>query len=210
MTLASTVPAGAILLIAGLVVLLPLIWLIATFNRLSRTRQHIKESWADIDVELKRRYDLIPNLVETVKGYAAHEKATFERIAELRAKAQAAHSSVGEHAADESSLLLGLKQLFVICERYPTLKADAHFTSLQQELALTEDRIAAARRFFNANVREMNQLCLTVPTNIVAGMFGFREQTFFELSSEAERVVPRFASAAHTQPIAMPSEPRKI
>jgi LemA protein len=210
MTLAASSSVGAWLLGAGLIVLLPLIWLIATFNRLSRTRQHVRESWADIDVELKRRYDLIPNLLETVKGYAAHERGIFERIAELRSKAQSAHASVGEHAADESSLLLGLKQLFVICERYPTLKADAHFTSLQQELALTEDRIAAARRFFNANVREMNQLCLTVPTNLVAGMFGFAQESFFELSSEAERIVPRVTSPANTQPIPMPSEPRKL
>jgi LemA protein len=195
-----------VLAIVGVAVLLPAIWLIATYNRLARTRQHIRESWADIDVELKRRYDLIPNLVETVKGYASHEKGVFERIAELRSKAQASTGPASEQATDESALLLGLKQIFVVCERYPTLKADAHYVALQQELAMTEDRIAAARRFFNANVREMNQLCGTVPTNIVANMFSFKPETFFELSSEVERIVPRVRLASMTQPMGMPSE----
>lgn len=208
MTLAAANSGLVILLVAGAAVLLPLIWLIATFNRLARTRQHIKESWADIDVELKRRYDLIPNLVETVKGYATHEKGVFERVAELRSKALASVGPASEQATDESALLMGLKQLFVVCERYPTLKSDAHFMALQQELALTEDRLAAARRFFNGNVREMNQLCQTVPTNIVAGMFNFQPETFFELSSEVERVVPRGYGASMTQPIQMPSERR--
>ncbi len=206
MTLAAVDTAVVMLAIAGVAVLLPTIWLIATYNRLTRTRQHIRESWADIDVELKRRYDLIPNLVETVKGYASHEKGVFERIAELRTKAQANAGPASQQAADESALLLGLKQLFVVCERYPTLKSDAHFVALQQELAMTEDRIAAARRFFNANVREMNQLCGTVPTNIVAGMFSFKPETFFELSSEVERIVPRVNVASMTQPMGMASE----
>ncbi len=192
--------------VVGAIVLLPTIWLIATFNRMARTRQHIRESWSDIDVELKRRYDLIPNLVETVKGFASHEQDVFARVAELRARALASNGPASQQAADESALLLGLKQLFVVSERYPTLKSDAHFLSLQRELALTEDRIAAARRFFNANVREMNQLCQSVPTNLVAGMFGFQSETFFELSSEAERVVPRVHSASMTQPMATPSE----
>jgi len=209
-TLAESIPAGVVLAIAGAVLLLPAIWLIATFNRLARTRQHIRESWADIDVELKRRYDLIPNLVETVKGYAAHERDVLDRVTSLRSKAIGAHANVGEHAADESSLLLGLKSLFVISERYPNLKADSHFMSLQQELALTEDRIAAARRFFNANVREMNQLCQAVPTNIVASIFGFKPETFFELSSDAERIVPRVAAPAMTQPMPTASETRHI
>ena len=210
MTLAQSLPAGLVLVIVGGVVLLPIIWLIATYNRLARTRQHIKESWADIDVELKRRYDLIPNLVETVKGYASHEKEVLERVTALRAKAQSAHANAGEHAADESSLLMGLKSLFVISERYPALKADAHFMSLQQELALTEDRIAAARRFFNANVREMNQLCQTIPSSVVASMFGFKAESFFELANEAERVVPRASMMPMTQPIPMASEQRRI
>ncbi|MCW5768288.1 MAG: LemA family protein [Phycisphaeraceae bacterium] len=207
MTLAATDSGLILIIIGGAIVLLPMIWLIATFNRLVRTRQHIKESWADIDVELKRRYDLIPNLVETAKGYASHERAAFERLAELRVRAMSSNGAANTQALDESALLLGLKQLFVVCEQYPTLKADAHFLSLQQELALTEDRIAAARRFYNANVREMNQLCQTVPTNLVAAIFGFKPECFFELSREAERVVPRIHAASMTQPMVIQEHP---
>jgi len=180
-----------ILIIIGAVVLLPLIWLIANFNRFARLRQHIRESWSDIDVEMKRRYDLIPNLVNTVKGYAAHEKDVLERVVALRNKAADNHGSAAEQAVDESALMVGMKQLFAVVERYPELKANANFLALQKELANTEDRIAASRRFFNGNVREMNQLCQSFPTNLIASWFGFRTETFFELSSEAERVVPR-------------------
>lgn len=173
------------------ILLLALIWFVATYNRFVRLRQHINDSWAGIDVELKRRYDLIPNLVATVKGYAAHEKDVLERIISLRNKAAANTGPASSQAADESALMLGMKQLFAVAEAYPTLKADANFLSLQGELANTEDRIAAARRFFNGNVREMNQLCGAFPTNLIAGMFNFAPGTFFELSSDAERVVPR-------------------
>jgi LemA protein len=168
-----------------------LIWLIATYNRFARLRQHIKESWSDIDVELKRRYDLIPNLVNTVKGYAAHEQDVLAKVIELRNKAVNNHDAAASQAVDESALMIGMKQLFAVAEHYPQLKADVNFLALQKELALTEDRIAAARRFFNANVREMNQLCQMFPTSMVASMFGFQGGTFFELTSEAERVVPR-------------------
>ncbi len=181
------------LLIVGAVLLLPLIWFVANYNRFVRVAQHIDESWSDVDVELKRRYDLIPNLVETVKGYAAHERSVLERVVELRNRAAANHGSAAEQAADESALNLGMKQLFVVAENYPQLKADAHFLALQHELANTEDRLAAARRFFNGNVRELNQLCQAFPTNILAGLFGFQRRTYFELSSDAERVVPRAA-----------------
>src|SRR5688500_17626296 len=140
----------------------------ATFNRLVRVRQHIGESWSDIDVELKRRYDLIPNLVESVKGYAAHERGVLEEVVALRNRAAANHGSASEQAVDESALTLGVKQLFAVAESYPQLRADAHFLALQEELAVTEDRLAAARRFFNGNVRELNQLCDSFPTNIVA------------------------------------------
>jgi LemA protein len=179
------------LLVVALVVLVPLVWFIAVFNRMVRLRQLIAESWADIDVELKRRYDLIPNLVQTVKGYAAHERGVLERLIELRNQAAANSGTPASQAADESALLLGLKQIFVLAEGYPNLKADGHFLALQRELANTEDRIAAARRFFNANVRELNGLCLSVPTNLVARSLKIEPGTFFELSSEAERVVPR-------------------
>ncbi|MCA9273104.1 MAG: LemA family protein [Phycisphaerales bacterium] len=184
-------PLFIVLIVIGAVLLVPIIWLIATYNRFVGLRQHIKESWSDIDVELKRRYDLVPNLVETVKGYAKHERETLEMVVEARNRAVASHGSATEQAVDESAMLIGLKKLFVLAEAYPELKADAHYLALQKELSLTEDRIAASRRFYNANVREMNQLRQAFPTNVVAGMFGFQEGSFFELSSEAERVVPR-------------------
>ncbi len=179
------------LLIVGGIVLVTLVWLMATFNRLVRVRQHIRESWSDIDVELKRRYDLIPNLVETVKGYAAHERGVLEEVVKLRNRAAANHGPAAEQAVDETALALGVKHLFAVAENYPALRADAHFLALQQELALTEDRLAAARRFFNGNVRELNQLCEAFPTNVVANMFGFERGSYFELSSDAERAVPR-------------------
>lgn len=179
------------LIIVGVIVLVPVFYVIVIYNRLVSLRQLVSESWSDIDVELKRRYDLIPNLVNTVKGYAAHEKETLEKVIALRNAAAANHGSASSQASDETKLMLGLKQLFAVVENYPQLKADAHFLELQRELALTEDRIAAARRFFNANTREMRQLCQTVPSSMVAGMFNFQSGDFFELSSEAERVTPR-------------------
>jgi LemA protein len=179
------------LIIIGVVVLVVLAWVLVNYNRLVKLRQHINESWSDIDVELKRRYELIPNLVETVKGYARHERQVLEEVTALRSKAMANQGSAASQAVDETALLLGLKQLFVRVEDYPDLKADTNFLALQKELALTEDRIAAARRFYNANVREMRQLCEAVPTNLIAGAFGFQGGDFFELERAAERVVPR-------------------
>ncbi|MFG0282930.1 MAG: LemA family protein [Phycisphaerales bacterium JB039] len=184
-------PAMIALAVVGGVLLLALIWLGVTFNRFVRLRQHIKESWADIDVELKRRYELIPNLVETVKGYARHERETLERVIELRNKARANHGSAASQAVDENAMMLGLSKLFALAEAYPDLKANENFLALQKELALTEDRIAASRRFYNANCREMNQLRGMFPTSLVASMFGFAEASFFELDSAAERAVPR-------------------
>jgi len=180
-----------ILVVLGAAVLLPVVFLIGNFNRFVRVRQHIRESWSDVEVELKRRYELVPNLVETVRGYAAHERAVLERVIELRNRAIANHGTAGEQSVDETALQFGVKQLFAVVEGYPQLKADAHFLALQEELANCEDRIAAARRFFNANVRDMNQLCESFPSSLVAGMFGFERATYFELSDEAERVVPR-------------------
>ena len=173
------------------ILLLALIWLIATYNRFVRLRHHIKESWADIDVELKRRYELIPNLVETVKGFAKHEREVLERIVELRNTAMANSGSTASQAGDENLMLGALKSVFALAEGYSQLKSDRHFLELQQELALTEDRIAASRRFFNATVRGMRQLREMFPSSIVAGMFGFEQPTYFELDREAERVVPR-------------------
>jgi LemA protein len=179
-------------------ILIPLVWFIATFNHLVRVRQQIRESWADIDVELKRRYELIPNLVETVKGYAKHEREVLETVIQLRNKAMANDGPASGQAVDETALQIGMKHLFAVAEAYPTLKADTHFLALQQELANCEDRIAAARRFFNGNVREMNQLCDQFPSSLIASSFNFEHATYFELSSEAERVVPRVELAPHT------------
>lgn len=174
-------------------VLLLGIWLIATYNRFVRLRQHIKESWSDIDVELKRRYELIPNLVASVRGYATHERELLERVTELRNAAVDSRGSAASQAVAESALMLGLKRLFAVVEGYPELKANANFLALQEQLAETEDRIAAARRFFNGNVRDMNVALQSFPSNIVGSTFGFEAGTFFELEAEAERVVPRVA-----------------
>jgi LemA protein len=180
-----------ILAVLAAVVFLPLLWLVANFNRFARVKQQIRESWADIEVELKRRYDLIPNLVNTVKGYAAHERDLLEQVTQLRNKAMANTGPANLQAVDETALQIGVKRLFAVAEAYPALKADANFLALQQELANTEDRTAAARRFFNGNVREMNQLCDQFPTNLIGSAFGFERATYFEITSEAERVVPR-------------------
>jgi LemA protein len=174
----------------AVLVLIPGIWLIIIYNRFAAMRQFVKDSWANIDVELKRRYDLIPNLVNTVKGYASHERETLERVIELRNKARASNGSAASQAADETHLLRGVKQLLAVAEAYPQIKADRNFLDLQEELANTEDRIAAARRFFNANVRDMNNLCQQFPTNLVGMIFGFKPGTFFELAGDVERVVP--------------------
>src|SRR3954465_9334460 len=181
----------AVLAVLAAIVFLPVLRLIANFNRFVRVRQQIRESWADIDVELKRRYELIPNLVETVRRYAKHEREVLELVMQLRNKAMANEGPASGQAVDEAALQIGMKRLFAVAEAYPTLKADAHFLALQQELANCEDRIAAARRFFNGNVREMNQLCDQFPSSIIASAFNFQHATYFELSSEAERVVPR-------------------
>lgn len=172
------------------IVLLPTIYVIVTFNRFQSVRQHMRESWADVDVELKRRYDLIPNLVNTVKGYAAHEREIFERLAALRQQAMSVPNA-SEKVAVEGELSRVLHRLIAVAEAYPTLKADRNFLELQQELAMTEDRIAASRRFYNANVRELNTLCSTFPSNLLAGMFGMKAEGFFELENAAERSAPK-------------------
>lgn len=184
-----------ILLIFLIPLALGLVFVIAHYNSLVSVRQHLRESWSDIEVEMKRRYELIPNLVATVKGYAKHEQQVLEEVTQLRNQAMQNHGSAAQQAVDETALAIGMRRLFAVVESYPDLKASAHFLALQEELANTEDRIAAARRFFNGNVRELNQRCRAFPSNIVASMFGFRESSYFELTSEAERVVPRIDTA---------------
>ncbi|HEX5053514.1 MAG TPA: LemA family protein [Planctomycetota bacterium] len=184
-------PTLVVVIVAAVIVLVPLVWWIATYNRFVRLKHTLKESWADIDVELKRRYDLIPNLVETVKGYAKHERDVLEKVVALRNQAMANHGSAASQAKDENALLLGMKSLFAVVENYPQLKSDANFRALQEELAVTEDRIAAARRFFNGNVRDLRNLREAFPTSMVGGAMGIEEPTFFELEDANERVVPR-------------------
>ena len=177
-------------LIALAVVSVPVIYFIVIYNRIVGLRQHLRESWADIDVELKRRHDLIPNLVETVKGYAAHERQTLSKLMELRSRAMSdtAPRALGE---DETAIQRQLGRVFALAEAYPQLKADTNFLELQRELANTEDRLAAARRFYNGNVRELNSLVQSFPSNLVAGMAGATVVEYFEVASDAERVAPR-------------------
>lgn len=183
--------APIVLLLLAAFVLIPVIWLIATYNRFVALRQHLRESWSDIDVELKRRYELIPNLVAVAQGYAKHEREVFENVARLRNAAVASTGAPGAQAYDEERLCLGLRQVFMLAEAYPALRADGQFLALQKQLAETEDRIAAARRFYNGNVRDVNRLREQFPTNLVAGMAGIGPASYFELSDAAERVVPR-------------------
>lgn len=172
-------------ILIGIVAVLVL-WVVGAFNGLVVARNRVKESWSDIDVQLKRRYDLIPNLVETVKGYASHEKSALEAVISARAKAMGA-GTVAEHGQAENMLSGALKNLFALSEAYPDLKASANFVELQKELTDTEDKIQAARRFYNSNVLNMNNKVEQVPTNIIANMFGFKKEPFFELGSPAER-----------------------
>jgi LemA protein len=169
------------LIIIAMVVLLPLIYVIATYNTLVTLRNHLSEAWSNIDTELKRRYDLIPNLVETVKGYAKHERETLERVIELRNRCAADHGSVSHQAGNEKQLVAAMQRLLAVAEAYPDLKANENYHQLQQELVNTEDRIQAARRFYNGNVRDMRNKCETFPSSLVAGLFSFRPQEFFDV-----------------------------
>ncbi|MDP7086996.1 MAG: LemA family protein, partial [Phycisphaerales bacterium] len=158
------------LCIVGGVVVIGLLWFVVVYNRFVSIRQHLKESWADVDVELKRRYELIPNLVRTVKGYASHEKDVFDAITKARAAAVANTGDPARQSDDEQRLVGQLGKLFVVAEAYPDLKADRNFLDLQEELSNTEDRIAASRRFYNGNVRELNTLRESFPSSIVASI----------------------------------------
>ncbi len=160
---------------------IPIIYILATYNALVTLRNHIRDAWSNIDTELKRRYELIPNLVATVKGYAAHEREIFERIARLRAECLANRGPAGEQAAGENRLAGTLKSLFAVAENYPRLKSDRHFLELQRELAETEDRIQAARRFYNGNVRDYRNRCETFPSSLVAGLFGFESEDYLRI-----------------------------
>jgi LemA protein len=179
-----------LLIIILLVVVLPAVYVLVQYNALVGLRNYIRESWSDVDVELKRRYDLIPNLVSTVKGYATHERDTLERVTELRNRCAANNGPVAEQSRDESQLVDALKQMLVVVENYPQLKADQNFLKLQTELVNTEDRIQAARRFYNGNVRDYRNECETFPSNLVAKMFGFKSEGDFFSVPPSVRDVP--------------------
>jgi len=175
----------SIQIIILIIVVVLALWLIGAFNSLIRSRNRVKEAWSDIDVQLKRRYDLIPNLVETVKGYAAHESQTFEKVIQARSAAMSAQT-VQEHGQAENMLSGALKSLFALAEAYPQLRSVESFTKLQDELSDTENKIQAARRFYNTNVLDLNNKIEQFPSNLIASTFGFKKETFFELGSGEE------------------------
>jgi LemA protein len=167
-----------------------LAWLALIYNRFVGIRQHLRESWTNIDVELKRRHDLIPSLVRVVQAVASHERTVFESVAAARAGACRPHDDLASRRADENALADAAGRLLAVAERYPELRANAQFAELHRELVVTEDRLAAARRFYNGNVRELNQLCGMFPTSLVAAAFGFREAEYFEVATASERAAP--------------------
>ena len=175
------------------IIVIVALFLIAMYNRLVTLRQRVREAWSDIDVQLKRRHDLIPNLVETVKGYAAHESGVFQKVTEARANAIAAgQTGTPEQRAQAENVLTGaLRSVFAVAENYPQLQAVQEFKDLSENLTATEDKIAFARRFYNGNVRDYNTALQTFPTSVLAGMFGFTAEQYFELADATEREVPK-------------------
>lgn len=171
---------------------------VAIYNKFVKLTQRTKEAWADIDVQLKRRYDLIPNLIETVKGYASHERETFEQVTEARAKATQMHvdpsnvtpEQISAMAGAESALTGALSRLLAVAENYPDLKANTNFLELQRELSDTENKIQAARRFYNGNVRDLNIALESFPSNIIGNMFNFKSEEYFELEEGSEEREP--------------------
>ncbi len=188
------------LIVLGILVLL-VIFGISMYNSLVRLKVTCDNAWADIDVQLKRRYDLIPNLVETVKGYAAHEKGTFEAVINARNRAMTA-TGPADKAQAENMLSGALKSLFALSEAYPQLRAVESFTSLQKSLSDIEDNVQNARRYYNAVVRDLNTKILQFPTNIIAGMMGLKQREFFEVSAAAEREAPKVSFDTPAAPTA--------
>ena len=172
------------------VVVVAALAVIASYNRFVRQRNLVQESWRQIDVELTRRHDLVPNLVETVKGYAAHERQTLEAVTAARAAAAATGSGPAAQAAQENALSGALRQLFAVAESYPDLKASANFLDLQRQLAETEDRIAAGRRFYNGNVRALNTRVEAFPSSVVGKTFGFVKAEYFTADDPGVRATP--------------------
>ena len=191
------------------VILLVVFGGIASYNRFVSQRNLVRDAWANIDTELRRRYDLIPNLVETVKGYASHEREVFENVTKARAMATAATGSPAEQAAAEGPLVAALRQLFAVAENYPDLKANQNFLALQAELSNTEDRLQTARRFYNSNVRDYNRRVQSFPSNVVARSFGFTEEQFFEVdeSLRGDAGVPRVDFVGEAPGVTFGGEP---
>jgi len=179
---------------AGIIVLgvvgLVLLWAVATYNGLVKLRNMVEEAWSGIDVQLKRRADLVPNLVSTVKGYAGHEKETLEEVIRLRNQAQSAHG-VGETAQAQGLLGAALGKLVALAESYPDLKANQNFMQLQSSLGEIEEQLQLARRYYNGSVRNLNIKVESFPSNLIAGRFSFAKAEFFELENAAERAVPK-------------------
>jgi LemA protein len=168
------------------VVVVLVLWVVGVYNALVRLNNKTKEAWSDIDVQLKRRHDLIPNLVETVKGYAAHESGVFQKVAEMRSIAMGAKGPA-ELAVAENNLAGALKSLFAVAENYPDLKANQNFMQLQGDLTDTENKIEASRRYYNGNVRDFNTKIELFPNNVIAGMLKFSKYDFFEVANAAEK-----------------------
>ena len=181
---------GTLLVIIIVLVVLGLL-VIAPYNTLVRSRNEVKNAWSSIDVQLKRRYDLIPNLIETVKGYAGHERKTLEAVVQARQQAINSSGNAEERAKVENALTSALRSLFAVAEAYPDLKANQNFLSLQEELANTENKIGFARQFYNDAVKLYKNRVEMFPSNIVANMFGFKAEPFFEVESAADRTTPQ-------------------
>ncbi len=177
-------------LVVGGLLLVAVLAFVAIYNGLVSMRNQVKNAWSQIDVQLKRRYDLIPNLVETVKGYAKHEREVFENVTKARAACMGA-AGAAEAAKAENFLSQTLKSLFAVAEAYPELKANQNFLALQEELASTENKVSFARQFYNDSTMRYNTRIQTIPSNIVAGMFGFKAEEFFQVENAAERVAPK-------------------
>jgi len=179
-----------ILAIILIIVAAIVLWLVIVYNGLIKSRNRVDEAWSDIDVQLKRRYDLIPNLIETVKAYASHEKEVFQKVTEARAQAMQA-KNLDEKGKAENTLSQTLKSLFAVAENYPDLKASTNFLQLQDELSDTENKIQASRRFYNGNVRDFNTKIQMFPTNMIATMLGFKAYEFFQIENEQEKEAPQ-------------------
>lgn len=191
------------LIVIGVIVLLIILYVVATYNGLIKLRNRVDEAFSDIDTQLKRRHDLIPNLIETVKGYAAHERQTFDSVTQARTNAVNAQGPQAQAAA-EGILGQALGRLFAVAEAYPDLKANENFLQLQNELTDTEDKIQASRRFYNMNVRDLNIKVQSVPSNIVANIANIDEREFFELEDPTDREVPEVSFAGTSPPPGTP------